>query len=90
MISYRVFSRDSKPIVKLLHMSIQIIAFSFGVVGLHAAFEFHDANGIANMYSLHSWVGLGSFVLFSCQVYFLFTALKRSDFRTGQYLTTKK
>ena len=69
MISYRVFSKDVKASVKVLHMTIQIFAFVFGVVGIHAAVEYHSTNGIADLYTLHSWVGITSFVLFSCQVY---------------------
>lgn len=68
MISFRVFSRDSKPLVKWLHMIIQVIAFAFGVLGLQAVFDFHNSAGLANMYTLHSWIGMGSFVLFACQV----------------------
>jgi cytochrome b-561 len=69
MIAFRVFRNDSKPKVKLLHMIIQATAFAFGVVGLKAVFDFHNHNNINNMYSLHSWIGITAFVLFSCQVY---------------------
>ena len=72
MIAYRVFRDDSKPKVKLLHMFIQAIAFAFGVLGLKAVFDFHNDNNITNMYSLHSWIGMTTFVLFSCQVYHFF------------------
>ena len=68
MIAYRVFTKDSKPTVKLLHMFIQGTAFVFGVLGLKAVFDFHNHSNIANMYSLHSWIGLTTFILFSCQV----------------------
>ena len=68
MIAYRVFSKDSKPMVKLLHMAIQVTAFAFGVLGLKAVFDFHNHKNINNMYSLHSWIGITTFVLFSCQV----------------------
>ncbi len=71
MIAYRVFSKDSKSIVKLLHMAIQATAFAFGVVGLKAVFDFHNHNNINNMYSLHSWIGITTFVLFSCQVLYI-------------------
>lgn len=74
MIIFRVFSRENKPIVKWVHMTIQTIAFVFGVVGLNAAFDFHNYMGFNNVYSLHSWIGLVAFVLFTCQVCFvLFT-----------------
>ena len=69
MIAFRVFSKESKAWVKWLHMIIQAIAFAFGCAGLKAVFDFHTTQDSPHMYSLHSWIGMGSFVLFTCQVY---------------------
>ncbi|XP_028396829.1 cytochrome b561-like [Dendronephthya gigantea] len=68
MIVFRVFSEWNRFKLKLLHMSIQVIAFAFGTVGLKAVFDFHNFMGFTNMYSLHSWTGLLCFILFSCQL----------------------
>ena len=68
MIAYRVLRNDRKFAIKLLHMAIQAIAFGYGVTGLKAVFDFHNHKDINNLYSLHSWIGITTFVLFSCQV----------------------
>ncbi|NWR60429.1 CYAC3 protein, partial [Bucorvus abyssinicus] len=53
---------------KVLHGSLALAAFVLAVLGLVAVFRFHNARGTPNMYSLHSWLGLVTVLLFSCQV----------------------
>ena len=45
--------------------SLSIILFS---IGLYAVFKFHNDNKIPNLYSLHSWVGLGAVICY-CTLY---------------------
>uniref|UniRef100_A0A8D0LCN5 Lysosomal membrane ascorbate-dependent ferrireductase CYB561A3 n=2 Tax=Sphenodon punctatus TaxID=8508 RepID=A0A8D0LCN5_SPHPU len=52
---------------KMLHAALTLAAFVLAVLGLVAVFEFHNKAGIPNMYSLHSWLGLATVLLFSCQ-----------------------
>uniref|UniRef100_A0A8B9V1I4 Lysosomal membrane ascorbate-dependent ferrireductase CYB561A3 n=1 Tax=Anas zonorhyncha TaxID=75864 RepID=A0A8B9V1I4_9AVES len=52
---------------KLLHGALALTAFGLTVVGLVAVFGFHNASKTPNMYSLHSWLGLATVLLFSCQ-----------------------
>lgn len=52
----------------MLHGSLALGAFVLTVLGLAAVFHFHNSQGTPNMYSLHSWMGLGTVLLFSCQV----------------------
>ncbi|NWW43699.1 CYAC3 protein, partial [Pedionomus torquatus] len=52
---------------KVLHGALALAAFVLAVLGLVAVFRFHNDHGTPNMYSLHSWVGLATVLLFSCQ-----------------------
>ena len=58
----------SKEVKKLIHLILHAIAVVLGVVGIYAAFKFHNESGIANLYSLHSWLGLGTICLYFIQV----------------------
>ncbi|NWR95349.1 CYAC3 protein, partial [Furnarius figulus] len=66
---YRIPATWSGPKLpwKLLHGGLALGAFVLTVLGLAAVFRFHNSNGIPNMYSLHSWMGLATVLLFSCQ-----------------------
>ncbi|EOY01307.1 Cytochrome b561/ferric reductase transmembrane protein family, putative isoform 2 [Theobroma cacao] len=52
---------------KVVHMILQLTAFVLGVVGLCAVFKFHDMASIEDVYSLHSWIGIGTISLFALQ-----------------------
>ncbi|KAJ1387831.1 Cytochrome b561/ferric reductase transmembrane [Sesbania bispinosa] len=52
---------------KFVHMTLHLIAIILGIVGLCAVFKFHSMAHIANVYSLHSWIGIGTFCLFGLQ-----------------------
>ncbi|CAL9693604.1 unnamed protein product [Knipowitschia caucasica] len=64
---YRVFRNESKRNVKMLHGIIHLFALIISVVGIVAVFDFHKAAKIPDMYSLHSWCGLATLVLFCVQ-----------------------
>ncbi|XP_031565848.1 cytochrome b561-like [Actinia tenebrosa] len=68
MIVYRVFRYQNKFVVKLVHFGLQLVAFAIAVLGLKAAFDFHNHNKIPNMYSLHSWLGISTMFLFTTQL----------------------
>lgn len=74
---YRVFRNEPKRNVKLLHGIIHLSALIFSIVGIVAVFDFHRAAKIPDMYSLHSWCGMATLVLFCIQwvlglMFFLF------------------
>jgi len=69
---YRVIPpRDEghKLVLKCGHAAVMMLAFVIMVIGLQAAFDSHNyaSPPKPNMYTLHSWVGLGAALLFACQ-----------------------
>lgn len=53
---------------KVLHAALHLLVFTLTVVGLVAVFQFHNHSKIAHLYSLHSWLGITTVILFACQV----------------------
>ncbi|KAJ0967199.1 hypothetical protein J5N97_024116 [Dioscorea zingiberensis] len=62
----------SKEVNKRIHLTLHTIALVLGIWGISAAFKFHNESGIDNLYSLHSWVGLGTICLYGIQWIFGF------------------
>ncbi|KQJ97360.1 probable ascorbate-specific transmembrane electron transporter 1 [Brachypodium distachyon] len=52
---------------KIVHLVLHAVALFLGSFGVYAAFKFHNESGIDNLYSLHSWVGLGAILLYGLQ-----------------------
>lgn len=61
----------NKEVNKKIHLTLHLIALVLGIWGISAAFKFHNESGIDNLYSLHSWVGLGTICLYGIQVKYL-------------------
>lgn len=68
--------KAGRPLQKLIHMAFQLTALSIGIVGIYAAFKFHNKIHLTNMSSLHAWIGIATFCLFLLQVNFIFMHLK--------------
>ncbi|XP_033827449.1 transmembrane ascorbate-dependent reductase CYB561 [Periophthalmus magnuspinnatus] len=86
---YRVFRNEAKRSVKLLHGVVHLLALIVTIVGVVAVFDFHRASHIPSMYSLHSWCGMATVVLFCLQwvlglMFFLFPVA--SSWLRGVYL----
>ncbi|XP_061567768.1 transmembrane ascorbate-dependent reductase CYB561 [Cololabis saira] len=74
---YRVFRNEARKSVKLLHGTIHLLALIISIVGIVAVFDFHRKAQIPDVYSLHSWCGIATLVLFCLQwvmglLFFLF------------------
>lgn len=58
----------SKQVNKCIHLILHGLALVLGAVGISAAFKYHNELGISNLYTLHSWLGLGTISLYAIQV----------------------
>jgi len=63
MLAYRAYPFGKKT-NKTIHMILQTLAVLFISLGLWVVFKYHNDNLIANLYSLHSWLGIATVVLF--------------------------
>ncbi len=65
-----MFRNDRKIFIKILHAALHGFALIFAAAGLKAVFDFHNLSKppIPNVYSLHSWLGLCTVLLFALQV----------------------
>ncbi|KAL5721819.1 ascorbate ferrireductase (transmembrane) [Ranunculus cassubicifolius] len=71
IMGYRMVPAERR-MQKVFHMLMHLIAIVLGIVGIYSVFKYHDRIGLADMYSLHSWIGLGTFCLFGLQWLFGF------------------
>ncbi|EPS69896.1 hypothetical protein M569_04865, partial [Genlisea aurea] len=56
-----------KPQKKLIHLLLHFTALALGILGIYAAFKYHNESNIANLYSFHSWLGIGVITLYAIQ-----------------------
>ncbi|CAG9854291.1 unnamed protein product [Phyllotreta striolata] len=61
---YRTGTICNKNCLKMAHGISQFAVILFAILGLIAVFSNHIMNGIPNMYSLHSWLGLTVILIF--------------------------
>ncbi|XP_061856622.1 lysosomal membrane ascorbate-dependent ferrireductase CYB561A3 [Colius striatus] len=59
--------RGGRLLWKAVHGALALGALALAVLGLVAVFRFHAARGTPDAYSLHSWLGLATVLLFCCQ-----------------------
>ncbi|KAF3626017.1 Transmembrane ascorbate ferrireductase 1 [Capsicum annuum] len=66
IMSYKSFPLE-KQVKKKIHLVLHAIALILGIIGIYTAFKNHNESNIPNMYSLHSWVGIGAITLYGIQ-----------------------
>ncbi|KAK6921558.1 Cytochrome b561/ferric reductase transmembrane, partial [Dillenia turbinata] len=71
IMAYKSVHGDMKA-QKLVHLVLHLIALACGILGITAVFKFHSEMGYAHMYTLHSWLGMGTICLFGLQWLFGF------------------
>lgn len=64
---YRVFRNETKRSVKILHAVLHLLVLIISIVGIVAVWQNHNSRNIPHMYSLHSWCGMLTFVVFIAQ-----------------------
>ncbi|KAL2920653.1 Transmembrane ascorbate ferrireductase 1 [Bienertia sinuspersici] len=66
IVSYKAlpFKHEVK---KVIHLTLHAMALALGIFGICAAFKNHNESGILNLYSLHSWLGIGVISLYGVQ-----------------------
>ncbi|KAJ9153006.1 hypothetical protein P3X46_026498 [Hevea brasiliensis] len=75
----------SHNVQKFIHMTLHLTAICLGIVGIAAVFKFHDMVNSEDVYTLHSWIGIGTFCLFGLQWLFgLFTFVTPQPSQTKQ------
>ncbi|RWR75101.1 putative ascorbate-specific transmembrane electron transporter 1 [Cinnamomum micranthum f. kanehirae] len=57
----------SRKARRAVHMALHLVALLVGILGVYTIFKFHREVGIPDMYSLHSWLGMGTICLFGLQ-----------------------
>jgi cytochrome b-561 len=57
----------TKNYKKAVHLVLQGLALGLAMIGIWAAYKFHNDKGIDNFYSLHSWLGVACVLLFGIQ-----------------------
>ncbi|KAJ4710146.1 transmembrane ascorbate ferrireductase 1-like [Melia azedarach] len=58
----------SRKVQTFVHVILHLIAVCLGIVGICAAFRYHDMINAEDMYSFHSWIGIGTISLFCLQL----------------------
>ncbi|XP_009349345.2 transmembrane ascorbate ferrireductase 1 [Pyrus x bretschneideri] len=66
IISYKALP-FRKEVKKVIHLVLHALALGLGIIGIYLAFKNHNESGIANLYSLHSWIGIGVICLYGIQ-----------------------
>ncbi|XP_054779968.1 transmembrane ascorbate ferrireductase 1-like [Prosopis cineraria] len=67
IISYKSLALK-KELEKLIHLVLHAITIALAIIGIYCAFKYHNESRIANLYSLHSWLGIVVIALYCIQL----------------------
>ncbi|XP_058079131.1 probable ascorbate-specific transmembrane electron transporter 1 [Magnolia sinica] len=57
----------TRKVQKFFHMTFHLIALLVGILGVYAVFKFKREVGQPDMFTFHSWLGMGTICLFGLQ-----------------------
>lgn len=77
---FRAFKSSSKFKVKIVHVTFHGAVIIFASLGLAVEFISHYHHGESNFYSLHSWLGMATIVIFISQFIFGFVCYLTPSF----------
>eukprot|EP00270_Netrium_digitus_P012912 TRINITY_DN424_c0_g1_i1.p1 TRINITY_DN424_c0_g1~~TRINITY_DN424_c0_g1_i1.p1 ORF type:complete len:265 (+),score=60.96 TRINITY_DN424_c0_g1_i1:71-796(+) len=65
---FRIITGEKK-VAKIVHLTLNGIALVLAIIGIWAAFKYHNENvpPLPNLYSMHSWFGLFTIIVFAIQ-----------------------
>ena len=90
MLIYRLMRNEPKLRLKLLHAILNGLAFLVSVAGFVAVYSFTDMVGNVHFYTLHTWIGTGTMILFTLNllsgIVFFLLPIKLSDQLRGLML----
>ncbi|XP_004298488.1 PREDICTED: probable transmembrane ascorbate ferrireductase 3 [Fragaria vesca subsp. vesca] len=66
MMAYKTVMAQHK-VQKYVHGFFHLVALCCGIWGICAVFRFHDMEKLDDMYSIHSWIGLTTIILYGLQ-----------------------
>ena len=67
MMAYKTV-RATHQVRKSVHMLVHLLAIVLAIVGISAAFKYHDMIYKEDVYSLHSWIGITTICMYCLQV----------------------
>ncbi|KAL1338827.1 hypothetical protein HN51_033408 [Arachis hypogaea] len=53
--------------LKVVHLLLHLVALATGILGIVTVFKFKKEEGLPNMYTLHSWLGISAICSFGLQ-----------------------
>lgn len=68
MMAYKTVMAEHK-VQKYVHGFFHLVALCSGIWGICAVFRYHDMAKLDDMFSIHSWIGLTTIILYGLQVY---------------------